>query len=483
VHRPGTVLAGRYRIVRHVGSGGMGTVNLAVDETLDREVAVKSVHAEPESELGRRIMREARLGAGLRHPHLVTVFDVLPEGGALLLVTEYVAGETLADALRRGPLDVERAVTVLRGVAAALDHAHERGIVHRDVKPANVLLGESGAVKLADLGIATATDATRITKPGGALGTVAYMAPEQFEPDPVTAAADVYALAAVAYETLAGRPARQGTVAFGRLDAPPPDIRDVRPELPEAVADVLRRGMAADPADRPPTAGRLVAELARALHDVTGPPPPEATPTAEQPRAGALEADSSPEADASTEQPEAAPSGEPRRTTRRRRSALVPLALLATLGVAGVLVALAVSGGDDEEEPQRGRTGPTATISAKEQATPTRGPRTPTDAVRQFYMALAEGDYRVAWSLAGPRFRGDYGDSFAAFQDDFTSLRGIRFEQLEEAAATARSAQVTLQTVAEHTDRTERCAGTIQTVLRDGRWRVEPYGVSCQPAG
>ena len=141
MERGGTVLAGRYRIVRHVGSGGMGTVYLAHDESLGRDVAVKSVHAEPESEHGRRIMREARLGAGLRHPHLVTVYDVLPEGGALLLVMEYVAGETLADALRRGPLEVERALEVLRAVASALDHAHAQGIVHRDVKPANVLLG------------------------------------------------------------------------------------------------------------------------------------------------------------------------------------------------------------------------------------------------------------------------------------------------------------------------------------------------------
>ena len=160
MHRSGTVLAGRYRIVRHVGSGGMGSVHLAHDEVLKREVAVKSVHAEPESDLGRRIMREAKLGAGLRHPHLVTVFDVLPEGGALLLVTEYVEGETLADALRRGRLDVARALQVLRAVADALDHAHERGIVHRDVKPANVLLRPDGAVKLADLGVATSEEMT-----------------------------------------------------------------------------------------------------------------------------------------------------------------------------------------------------------------------------------------------------------------------------------------------------------------------------------
>src|SRR5215213_9282178 len=126
MHSSGTVLSGRYRIVRHVGSGGMATVYLAHDEKLDREVAVKSVHAEPDSDHGRRIMREARLGAGLRHPHLVTVFDVLPEGGALLLVMEYVAGETLADALRRGPLEQARTLEVLRAVADALDHAHER---------------------------------------------------------------------------------------------------------------------------------------------------------------------------------------------------------------------------------------------------------------------------------------------------------------------------------------------------------------------
>src|SRR5215212_3294023 len=99
MHSSGTVLAGRYRIVRHVGSGGMGSVYLARDEVLDRDVAVKSVHAEPDSDHGRRIMREARLGAGLRHPHLVTVYDVAPEGGAVLLVTEYVDGETLADAV------------------------------------------------------------------------------------------------------------------------------------------------------------------------------------------------------------------------------------------------------------------------------------------------------------------------------------------------------------------------------------------------
>ena len=469
MHRSGTVLAGRYRIVRHVGSGGMGTVHLARDEVLDREVAVKSVHAEPESELGRRIMREARLGAGLRHPHLVTVYDVVPEGGALLLVSEFVDGETLADALRRGPLDAPQALRVLRAVADALDHAHERAIVHRDVKPANVLLGTHGSIKLADLGIATAADSTRITRTGGALGTVAYMAPEQFEPDPVTAAADVYALAAVAFEALAGSPAYPGSAAFAvferlRAGTPPPDVREHRPDLPEAVGGVLRRGMAADPQERPASAGALVDELERAFGADTAPvaAPAEADPTRPL-----------------------APVPAHRSPHRRRRTGVVPLALLAVLGLAGAIVAVSVGGGDEDEQPRRSQptaTAPAAT-TAQAQEPPLRGPQTPVDAVRQFYLGLADGDFGRAWRLAGPKYRAEWGGSRAAFEDGFTSLRGIRFERLDEQRADGRTATVALQTVAEHTDRTERCTGTVQTVLLDERWRVEPYGVSCRGLG
>jgi hypothetical protein len=446
--RPGTVVAGRYKVVRHVGSGAMGSVHLAVDETLHREVAVKSVHADPESDHGRRVMREARIGAGLRHPHLVTVYDVSTEDDSIVLVTEYVEGETLADALRRGALDDGRAVEVLRAVASALDEAHARGVVHRDVKPANILLGTGGAVKLADLGIATAADSTRITRTGASPGTLAYMAPEQFEDGPATSAADVYALAAVAYEALTGRRVHEGGTAFARPSAPP-DVAD----LPPRVGEVLLRGMARDPAARPSSAGALVDDLAAALG--TAPPvaprPPE------------------------THVHERGPSP-------KLRGAVVPLALLAIVGAAGVLVAIAVGGGD-EDEPQPRARGPAATASTRPQPAPESGPPTPAAAVQDFYMGLADGSVRAAWRLAGPRFRGEYGDSFAAFADGFASLRGIRFERLDEVKTEARRATVALQTVAEHTDRTERCTGTVQTVLLDGRWRVEPYGVSCEPAG
>src|SRR3712207_5792386 len=142
----------------------MASVFLAEDTVLGRNVAVKRLHAAPDTEFGRRIRREARLGAGARHPNLVTVFDVAADEAALLLVMEYVAGETLADALKRGPMAPDRALPILRQIAEALDHLHEHGVVHRDVKPANVLLGERGVAKLTDLGVATSAEATQITR-------------------------------------------------------------------------------------------------------------------------------------------------------------------------------------------------------------------------------------------------------------------------------------------------------------------------------
>jgi serine/threonine-protein kinase len=355
--------------------------------------------------------------------------------------------------------------------------------VHRDVKPANVLLGERGTIKLADLGIATAADSTRITRTGGALGTVAYMAPEQFEPEPVTAAADVYALAAVAFEALAGRPAYPGSAAFAvferlRAGTPPPDVREHRPELAEGATAALRRGMAAAPEDRPESAGAFVDELERALGARTAPQAPD--PTRPMP---AMEPRQPAEAARTARWRR---SSEPVPSRRRRRSALVPVALLALVGLAGAIVALSVSGGD-EEEPRRAErtaTGPAATVSPAEETPPAiRGPQTPVDAVRRFYMALADGEFAVAWRLAGPNFRGLYGNSRASFDDDYLSLRGIRFEKLDEVQAGEKRATVALQTVAEHTDRTERCRGTIQTLLVERRWRVEPTGVSCDTLG
>ena len=172
--------AGRYRVIRRLGAGGTAAVFLARDERLGREVAVKRLHgAEVTAQTAQRLRREARIMASLRHPGLVTVYDMLMDEDELLLVMEYVRGETLADVLASAPLGWERTRELLEPVAAALDHVHGHGVVHRDLKPSNILVGSDGTVKVADLGLATAAEITKITPPGTILGTPAYMAPEQ----------------------------------------------------------------------------------------------------------------------------------------------------------------------------------------------------------------------------------------------------------------------------------------------------------------
>jgi len=178
----GKLVAGRYRLLERLGAGGMAAVYLAHDERLDRRVAVKRLHtADGDDVDARRFKREAKLGASLSHPHLVSIFDTEEDDESVLLVMEYVDGETLADRLARGGLEPRAAAAIVRAVAEALDHAHAAGIVHRDIKPANVLLGRDGSVKLADLGIAKALERTDITDTGTILGTPTYMAPEQLQ--------------------------------------------------------------------------------------------------------------------------------------------------------------------------------------------------------------------------------------------------------------------------------------------------------------
>jgi serine/threonine-protein kinase len=499
---PGRLLAGRYRVVRHLGSGGMAAVYLAEDEALERKVAVKRLHAPPESETGRRIAREARLGAALNHPGLVTVYDTLADEDALLLVMEYVPGETLADAIARGPLAAEDAVRVLRPVAEALDHAHAAGVVHRDVKPANVLLHERGAVKLADLGVATSEDVTRITRTGGLVGTLAYVAPEQLHPGPVTAAADVYALAAVAFEALTGRRVRPGANTMQLLQAAaqdPPDLREALPGAPEAAADVLRRGLAPDPDERPFTAVALVDELAAAFA-VGAPEPEEPEPapdaTAELPRVEPRPARPGPplRPAAPARRPAAprpAPPPEaPFRPFRRRWRVVVGLALAAV--AAGALVAVLAASGDDEPPP-RAETAParrTAPRTATTQATaprtdttpapPAGAPRTPREAVVAVYTRAAADDFDGAWAAAGPGFRARFGNSQATFEGTLGTLESIAFPRLEEIRRSGDTATVAVETVARHTDRVDRCAGTFQAVRRDGAWLAGDFSVSCR---
>jgi eukaryotic-like serine/threonine-protein kinase len=275
VNTQGSLLDGRYRVIRHLGSGGMASVLLCEDERLAREVAVKRLHADSPVDVEQRFTREAKLGASLNHPNLVSVFDTATDDEGVLIVMEYVEGEPLSKTLRRGPLRPEEVASMVRDLGDALDHAHSQGVVHRDVKPANVLIRSDGVTKLADLGIATASDHTSITRSGTVLGTAAYMAPEQLDGRGAGPPADVYALAAISFEALSGRRPRQGgtpmEIAHQIATEGAPDLLEAWPSAPPEAAKALKHGMALDPEDRPASAGEFARELAGAL-DAAGAP-------------------------------------------------------------------------------------------------------------------------------------------------------------------------------------------------------------------
>jgi eukaryotic-like serine/threonine-protein kinase len=259
-----TLAAGRYRVERELGRGGMATVYLAEDEELSRDVAVKVLaeHLAGEEAFRARFVREARLAGRLSHPNVVRVYDAGEADGRPFMVMEYVPGTSLADV---GRLPVSRVVDLGMQACAGLQHAHEAGLVHRDVKPANLLVREDGVLKIADFGIARAAESTRHTQAGTLLGTAAYLAPEQIAGEDATSASDIYSLGAVLYELLTGRP----PYSFGSLGElaakqsegviePAGDLADV----PRAVEAAVMHALARDPSFRPASAAELAQELA-----------------------------------------------------------------------------------------------------------------------------------------------------------------------------------------------------------------------------
>jgi serine/threonine protein kinase len=261
------VLAGRYRLIAPLGEGGMAAVYRARDLRLNREVAVKVLRDEltRDPDFLSRFEREAQVVASLSHPNIVPVYDVGEEQGSRFIVMEYVRGRTLKDAIEAGgPPPVDRAVGILLSVLDALGYAHERGLIHRDVKPQNILLTPSGDARLADFGIAHLVDSST-TRTAAILGSAHYLSPEQARGEEATPASDVYACGIVLYETLAGVPPFNGpnalAIANQHLHATPPSIREERPEVPAPIATALVRALAKTPGARFATA----AEFARAL--------------------------------------------------------------------------------------------------------------------------------------------------------------------------------------------------------------------------
>jgi eukaryotic-like serine/threonine-protein kinase len=366
-------IAGRYRLEGRLGFGGMSTVHLALDLRLERQVAVKLLaeHLADDPTFVSRFQREAQAAARLVHPNIVQIFDSgLDEAsGRHFIVMEYIEGQSCAEILRDdGWLEVDEAVSIIEQACEGLDYAHRHGVVHRDVKPGNLLRAREGEVKLADFGIAKATEQSSITQVGSVLGTAAYLAPEQARGEEAGPPADLYALGVVAYQLISGRLPYEATslteLALKQQREEPPMldtlVAAVGPELADAVAIAL----ALDPRDRYQTAremGRAIDDGSRGISpgepiDGARGGGPETAATSLLATAGARESKRSGSSAAGAVTPRRPRSGPPRQQapvvapsgasasspTGRRRGRLLP-AILVLLAIVVVIVAIVVA--------------------------------------------------------------------------------------------------------------------------------------------
>jgi eukaryotic-like serine/threonine-protein kinase len=351
-----TYAGGRYRVERILGDGAMAKVVLARDGELDRQVAVKLLDEQlaEDPSFRARFAREARVAAALSHPNVVTVFDVGEAEGRPYIVMEYVEGRPLDERLRReGPLPAEEVRRIGLQVCDGLEHAHANGLIHRDLKPGNLIERADGTIKIADFGIARSVDASELTEAGTIIGTAAYLAPEQAEDGELTHATDVFSLGVVLYELLTGRhPWKVDSLAglAARSSVPPAELPA---ETPHALRVAIERALAIDPADRPSSAG----ELARLLDE----PDEEATmvlPTARR---------------------------RPRRARTRPRTGVWLVALLGALvlGLAALGIAVLATDGGEEGAGSGRPTTPAQVEPIADGATPTEDARNLADWLRE----------------------------------------------------------------------------------------------------
>jgi len=273
-----TTIAGRYRIESRLGVGGMSTVHLAFDQRLERYVAVKLLaeHLADDPTFVSRFRREALAAARLVHPNIVQVFDFGFDDGSHqhFIVMEHVPGQSCAELLRdQGHLPVERSIEIIAQACRGLDYAHRNGVIHRDVKPGNLLVSEADAVKLADFGIARATDQSSITQVGSVLGTAAYLAPEQARGEEAGPRSDIYSLGVVTYQLLSGRLPYEANslseLALKQQREAPIPLDQLNPQVPRELARAVASAIAIDQQGRPPDAAAFGSGLRNGAHGIS----------------------------------------------------------------------------------------------------------------------------------------------------------------------------------------------------------------------
>ncbi|WKN47191.1 serine/threonine-protein kinase [Nocardioides sp. Arc9.136] len=451
------MIAGRYSLEREIGRGGMGAVWLARDEVLGRGVALKRIGLAPGSSTAdlERAQREARLAARLNHPHVVAVFDLVDEGDVRWLVMEHVPGTTLAELVRtRGPLPTDEAARVLAQAADALAAAHAAGIVHRDVKPSNMLVTEDGRVKLSDFGIARAEADASLTQTGLVTGSPAYLAPEVASGRQASPPSDVWSLGASTFHALAGRPPYDvGDNVLGALYR---IVHEDPPRLDDAgwLTPLLAATMAREPGDRwtmaqvrdfleagPGAATSRPVPVARASrHDDhstqllarTGmlpppPPPPSAPPTGAGATPQAVPPVPPPAGPSAPSLPPPPP-GAPEDSRHRGRGLLLPV----LLGVAAVVV-LTVGGfllgrgggSDDPSGSPSTAPAPTTAPPSSRSAEPERPTAEGIDAFIRDYLRTAASDPSAGFQMLTPQFQAESGGlaGYAGFWGDVESVQ------------------------------------------------------------
>ncbi len=390
------MIAGRYRLERQIGRGGSGTVHLALDEVLGRQVAIKRIGLIPGSDSAEleRAEREARLAAALNHPNVVSVFDLVDEEDVRWLVMEYVDGQTLSERVRTsGALDATEAATLLAQTADALVEAHDHGIVHRDVKPSNIMIA-GGSAKLNDFGIARSEDDPSLTQTGLVTGSPAYLAPEVASGSSATPASDVWSLGATLYHAVTGKPPYD--VGDNLIGALYKIVHEDPPRLPDdhPMAGLLTVMMNREVEARW-TMPRVRDELARIARGQRSTVVPAPAPAAPREPTGVLPP---------------APAAPPAAPARRHGARWGWLAAAAVLAVAAVVAAYVWAGRGtpealpDEQQPRSAETSETTTSSTSPPIT-AEDTRAQMDAFITSYLATVTRDPRAAFDRLTPEFQ------------------------------------------------------------------------------